>query len=159
MLAGLARYPDQVPRHAEALLGLTPLEPRLTAAIDDLLEGDRNNPIFAAGNLRPPPDSACFSFLVEGTDPQVAHEDLAEAIALLVERPAIEAAIAAATDRFETDPEGAFAEQQRLRQRKLEIESRLGQMARQRAAPDRGAAFGEHSSGAGHIREDEQETG
>lgn len=159
VVAGLARYPDQIPRHAEALLGLTPMEPQLAAAIDDLLEGDRDNPIFATGNLKPPPDSACFSFLVEGTDPQVAHEDLAEAIALLVERPAIEAAIAAATDRFETDPEGAFAEQQRLRQRKLEIESRLGQMARQRAAPHRGAAFGEHSSGAGHIREGEQETG
>src|SRR5690606_27196532 len=155
----LARYPDQVPRHAEALLGLTPAEPRLAAAIDDLLEGGRDNPIFAAGNLKPPPDSACFSFLVEGTDPQVAHEDLAEAIALLVETPAIEAAIAAATDRLATDPARAVAEQQRPRQRKPELQSRRGQMAPPRAAPGRGAAFGEHSSGAGHIRQDEQETG
>jgi DNA primase len=85
---------------------------------------------------------------------------LAEAVALLVEKPAIEAAIAAATARFETDPEGAFAEQQRLRQRKLEIESRLGQMARQRAARgDFAAASGEHSDPADGIREDEQETG
>ena len=53
---------------------------------------------------------------------------------MLVERPALESAIVAATARFETDPEGAFAEQQRLRKRKLEIESRLGQMARKRAA-------------------------
>ncbi|VVT15148.1 hypothetical protein [Erythrobacter sp. EC-HK427] len=53
---------------------------------------------------------------------------------MLVERPALEAAIADATRRFATDPEGAFAEQQRLRKRKLEIEARLGQMARKRAA-------------------------
>src|SRR5690606_38283899 len=134
-------------------LSLAPSEPKLAAAIDELLEGSADNPISAKGNLRPPPDSACFSFLVEGTDPRIAHEDLVEAGALLVERPAIEAAIAAATDRFETDPEGAFAEQQRLRQRKLEIESRLGQMARQRAAS---AAHGEHSAAAEPIREDEQ---
>src|SRR5690606_22002635 len=161
VLAGLARHRDQVPRHAEALLALAPSESRMAAAIDDLLEGGQSDTISAPGILKPTPDSACFSFLVEGTDPRVAHEDLAEAVALLVERPAIEAAIVAATDRFESDPDGAFAEQQRLRQRKLEIESRLGQMARQRAAPGHsgGAAFGEHSSAAGHIREDEQETG
>src|SRR5690606_39638447 len=93
--------------------------------------------------------------LVEGTDPRVAREDLAEAVALLVERPAIDAAIAAATDRFETDPEGAFAEQQRLRQRKLEIESRLGQMARKRAAV---TAVGEQSAVTGN-RGYAQETG
>ena len=152
VLAGLARHPDQVARHAEALLSLTPSEPALSAAIDELLEGGENQPISGAAILKPPPDSACFSFLVEGTDPGVAREDLAEAVALLVERPAIEAAIAAATARFETDPEGAFAEQQRLRERKLAIESRLGQMARKRAAS---AALQEHAS----LREDEQETG
>jgi DNA primase len=53
---------------------------------------------------------------------------LAEAIALLVEAPAIEAALAAATARFEVDPEGAFAEQQRLLKRKLEFDARLRQM-------------------------------
>ena len=156
MLAGLARHPGQIARHAEALLSLSPTEPQLGAAIDALLDGGASVPISAAGILKPPPDSACFSFLVEGTDPRIAHEDLAEAVALLVERPAIEAAIAAATARFETDPEGAFAEQQRLRERKLAIESRLGQMARQRAAS---AALDEHASGAESLREDEQETG
>jgi DNA primase len=70
---------------------------------------------------------------MEGFDPQAARKDLAEAVALLVERPALDAAIAAATARFDSDPEGAFAEQQRLRKRKLEFESRLGQMARKRA--------------------------
>ena len=152
VLAGLARHPDQVARHAEPLLGLASSEPQLSAAIDALLEGDASDPISAPGDLKPSPDSACFSFLVEGTDPRIAREDLAEAVALLVERPAIEAAIAAATARFETDPEGAFAEQQRLRQRKLEIESRLGHMARKRAAA---AAFEEHAPATA----DEQETG
>ena len=155
VLAGLARHPDQVARHAEALLGLAPAEPQLSAAIDELLEGGASDPI-SADILKPPPDSACFSFLVEGTDPGTAREDLAEAVALLVERPAIEAAIAAATARFETDPDGAFIEQQRLRQRKLAIESRLGQMARKRAAS---AAFDEHGVPADSVREDEQETG
>ena len=133
--------PDQIARHAEALL-----EPRARRAAagparsTSLLEAaERLNPgaaphIGVAALLKPPPDSSRFSFLVEGTDPQAAREDLAEAVSLLVERPALEAAIAAATARFETDPEGAFAEQQRLRQRKLEIESRLGHMARKRAA-------------------------
>ena len=141
---------------AEALLSLAPAEPKLSEAIDALLDGGGGRPISGAGNLKPPSDSACFSFLVEGTDPRIAREDLAEAVALLVEKPALEAAIVAATARFETDPEGAFAEQQRLRQRKLEIESRLGQMARQRAAA---VASGEHSVPAEGLREDEQETG
>jgi len=91
-------------------------------------------PISATEAIAPPPDNTRFAFLVEGSDPDSAREDLAEAVALLVERPALEAAIAEATARFETDPEGAFAEQQRLRERKLEIESRLGHMARKRAA-------------------------
>ena len=158
VLAGLARHPDQVPRHAEALLGLAPSEPQLSAAIDALLEGRADDPISAAGVLKPSPDSSCFSFLVEGTDPRTAREDLAEAVALLVERPAIEAAIAAATARFETDPEGAFAEQQRLRQRKLEIESRLGHMARKRAAePDTGgSALETDDAHAESLRADEE---
>ena len=67
-------------------------------------------------------------------DPGAPREDLSEAVALLVDRRVLEAVIAAATARFESDPEGAFAEQQRLRKRKLEFESRLRQMARKRAA-------------------------
>ena len=166
VLAGLARHPDQIDRHAEALLSLAPSEPRLARAIDGLLdqaetlEGGALRPISAAGIQTPPPDNAMFSFLMEGTDPQVAREELAEAVALLVERPALDAAIAAATARFDTDPDGAFAEQQRLRQRKLEIESRLGHMARKRAAQaDFGAAEGHQAHATGTSRADGQETG
>jgi DNA primase len=119
------------------------------------LESGAPAPISPPAILTPPPDSSRFAFLVEGTDPQTAREDLAEAVALLVERPALEHAIAAATARFETDPEGAFAEQQRLRQRKLEIESRLGQMARKRA----GSAALDKRSDEAQVVADEQETG
>lgn len=140
VLAGLARHPDQITRHAEALLTLAPTQPRLAQSIDALLESAETLenggewPISAKAVPVPPPDNARFTFLLEGSDPQEAREELAEAVALLVERPALEAAIAEATARFEIDPEAAFAEQQRLRKRKLEIESRLGQMARKRAA-------------------------
>ncbi|HEY6814941.1 MAG TPA: DNA primase, partial [Croceibacterium sp.] len=159
VVAGLARHPDQIARHAEALLALASAEPQLARAVDALLEhaesleDGRSAPISAAASLTPPPDSSRFAFLLEGTDPQSAREDLAEAVSLLVERPALEAAIAAATARFESDPEGAFAEQQRLRQRKLEIESRLGHMARKRAAS---AAPQDQTAPA---RAGEQETG
>ncbi len=161
VVAGLARHSDQIARHAEALLSLASAEPGLAKAIDALLEhaeglkGGALAPISRATILTPPTDSSRFSFLVEGTDPQTAREDLAEAVALLVERPALERAIAAATARFETDPEGAFAEQQRLRQRKLEIESRLGQMARKRA----GSAALDKRSAEAQVAADEQETG
>jgi len=141
VLAGFARHPSEIPRHADALLRLSASDAGLGRAVDHLLEcanaleAGENLPISAAGILPPPPDNTRFSFLVEGTDPEGAREDLAEAVALLVEKPALEAAINAATARFATDPDGAFAEQQRLRKRKLEIDSRLGQMARKRAAP------------------------
>ncbi len=140
VLNGLARHPREIHRHADALLGLAKGDAQLAQAVDFLLdhaeelEAAENSPISASDILPPAPDNTRFSFLLEGSDPDEAREDLAEAIALLVERPALEAAIAAATRRFDTDPEGAFAEQQRLRKRKLEIDSRLGQMARKRAA-------------------------
>ena len=161
VLVGLGRYPDQIEAQAEKLLRLSRAAPESAPVVDYLLdlaetlEGGANSPIFAEGILPPPPDNTRFSFLMEGSDPDDAREDLAEAIALLVERPELEAAIAAATARFETDPEGAFAEQQRLRKRKLEIESRLGQMARKRAAE---AATDDNLAGGPDGAASEQET-
>jgi DNA primase len=140
VLAGLARHPHEIARHAEALARLASAASETAPTIDVLLdvsealEAGTQNPISSLKAVAPPPDNTRFSFLVEGADPQAVREDLAEAVALLVEKPALEAAIAEATARFESDPEGAFAEQQRLRKRKLEIEQRLGQMARKRAA-------------------------
>lgn len=141
VLAGFARHPDQIARHTDSLLRLAAADAELTRAVEHLLdhaqalESGSPPPISATSVLPPPPDNNRFAFLVEGTDPDGAREDLAEAVALLVEKPALDAAINAATARFATDPDGAFAEQQRLRKRKLEIDSRLGQMARKRAAP------------------------
>ena len=141
VVAGLVRYPEQLPRHAEALARLTPEDMQVAASIDSLLEvadmleigGDL--PISVMQSFAAPPDNTRFSFLMEGADPQDAREDLAEAVSLLVEKPALEAAIADATARFEqTFEQDAFDEQQRLLKRKLEFERRLGQMASKRAA-------------------------
>ena len=140
VIHGLLRFPGEIHRHADSLLALSDSDPKIAAAVDYLLESATTleaadtSPISIPDRLPSPPDKTLYSFLSEGHDPGAAREELAEAIALLVERPALEAAIAAATGRFATDPEGAFAEQQRLRKRKLEIDARLGQMARQRAA-------------------------
>lgn len=141
VIAGLARHPDEIAHHAEALGRLTPNDMRFAAAIDslldiaDTLEMSGQMPISAPGDFAPPQDKTRFSFLMEGSDPQGAREDLAEAVSLLVERPALEAALADATRRFEqTFEQEAFEEQQRLLKRKLEFERRLGQMASKRAA-------------------------
>ncbi|WAT18285.1 DNA primase [Aurantiacibacter sp. MUD11] len=161
VLHGLARHPSEIHRHADAMLGLAKGDAQLAQAVDFLLDSSQelepaaNSPISVGDNLPPPPDKARFSFLMEGSDPDDAREDLAEAVALLVERPALEAAIVAATRRFDSDPEGAFAEQQRLRKRKLEIDSRLGQMTRKRAAAE---AQEDNDAATGDAEVAEQET-
>ena len=71
---------------------------------------------------------------IGGTDPVHAREDLAEAVSLLVERPALEAALSAATARFEQDPEGSIAEQASYRERLLALNDRLKRFGRMRAA-------------------------
>ncbi|WP_209347540.1 DNA primase [Pontixanthobacter sp. CEM42] len=140
VVAGLARHPDQILRHADQLERFAASDNRVGPVIDSLIEaaevlepGD-TSPILIPDGISQAPDETRFSFLREGTDPKAACDDLAEAVSLLVERPALEAALAAATARFETDPEGAFTEQQRLLKRKLEFEQRLGQMVSERAA-------------------------
>lgn len=141
VLAGLLKFPDQIMTHAEPIARLARDDRRNGPAFESLIEAAEmldpqdNAPISAPQSFAPPPDSYRFAFLAEGADPQVAREDLAEAVALLVERPALEAALAAATARFATDPDAAFAEQQRLLKRKLAFEKRLRLMATRRAGP------------------------
>ncbi|OZA91639.1 MAG: DNA primase, partial [Erythrobacter sp. 34-65-8] len=148
VLAGLARYPDVALAHADTLARFAEAEPRHASTIDALLDAaeglDSASQLPISNEQGPgaPPDSTRFVFLKDTTDPATARVILAEAIALLVERPALEAALKAATARFATDPEGAFAEQQRLAERKLEIQRRLGQMA------SRGAALAAHDDSA-----------
>lgn len=140
VIAGLLRYPDQILAHAEPLGRFAQADARNGAALESLIEAAEmlepggDAPISPPQGFAPPPDKSRFAFLDEGADPQDAREDLAEAVSLLVERPALDAALAAATARFATDPEAAFAEQQRLLKRKLAFEKRLGLMASRRAA-------------------------
>jgi len=141
VIAGLARHPSEIERHAETLGQLARTDAALGSAISILLdsaealESGNQSTISALGDFAPTADNRRFTFLMEGSDPQGAREDLAEAVALLVERPALDAALADATRRFEqTFEEEAFEEQQRLLKRKLEFERRLGQMASKRAA-------------------------
>ena len=140
VVAGLARFPDQIHRHAEMLATYAAPDAETARAISMLLdhaetlEISDNDPIKGLQNLATPPDHARYSFLLEDPHPKSAREDLAEAVAMLVEWPAIEVALAAATARFDSDPEGAIAEQERLRERKLALEERLKLLARQRVA-------------------------
>ena len=119
----------------------------------ETLEKGESSPIKDLQSLAMPPDHARYSFLLEDPHPQSAREDLAEAVAMLVERPALDAALAAATARFDADPEGAIAEQQRLRERKLALEERLRQLARQRVSAP---AQEESSPAVVHPAQDEQ---
>ena len=152
VIAGLSRFPDEIERHCEDLSDLAERDPKVAAAINPLLDSLEpvepvgEAPISGTTGQIAPPDKTRFAFLREGTDPQAAREHLAEAVSLLVERPALEAALAAATARFETDPEGAFADQQRLLKRKLEFEARLGQMASMRAAAEDARAAPDETS-------------
>ncbi|MBX7531726.1 DNA primase [Qipengyuania sp. 1XM1-15A] len=140
VIHGLLRFPHEIVRHEEALSRFAARDPKVGPAIDSLiaaaetLDSRAESPISLPEGLPAPPATTYFAFLDKGTDPVDAREDLAEAVSLLVERPALEAALAEATARFETDPEGAFADQQRLLKRKLEFEARLGQMASRKAA-------------------------
>lgn len=155
VIAGLARFPDQILRHGDHLSRLAGQDRTMGAVINSLIEaaetlepGDTSPILATSGNLAAP-DETRFSFLREGIDPQAARDDLAEAVSLLVERPALEAALKAATARFETDPEGAFAEQQRLLKRKLEFEKRFGQMMSAKAAR---AAFNDSEQSAPDLK-------
>ncbi|MBX7526704.1 DNA primase [Qipengyuania vesicularis] len=140
VIHGLLLHPGEIARHEAALSRFAARDPNVGPAIDSLmaaaetLDSLGESPISLPEGLPAPPANTHFAFLDKGSDPVDACEDLAEAVSLLVERPALEVALAQATARFETDPEGAFAEQQRLLKRKLDFEARLGQMASRKAA-------------------------
>ncbi|UVI38786.1 DNA primase [Qipengyuania spongiae] len=139
VLAGLARYPDQIARHEDALSRFAARDRNVGPAIDLLLEAAEtldfgaDSPISLGEGYPASPENTRYAFLFEGTDPGEAREELAEAVSLLVERPALEAALAAATARFDQDPEGSFAEQARLRERLLALNERLKCFGRRRA--------------------------
>ena len=150
VIAGLVRWPKEIARHADALGPIAANDPRLAALIDlndagEPLESARIATILAERGLRAPaPEdyaSLPLGYLSADAPPSQASAELAQAVELLVERPALDAALAEATARFERElSEGAYAEQQRLLKRKLEFDSRLRQMAGAKAAEPSGDA-------------------
>lgn len=146
VMAGLIRHPDQITRHAESLARLQPEDDTSSALLDALLtmadnsqtlETSRLEPILKERGLRPPSakDYAGmrFGFLVGNSEHE--SDELAEAVSLLVELPAVEDALVVATQAHETEfSDESFAEQQRLRKRRVDLFARLEQMNRARAA-------------------------
>ncbi|MCZ8369562.1 MAG: DNA primase [Porphyrobacter sp.] len=141
VLAGLARYPHQIARHTESLSALARLTPSVAAEVESLLElaetldSSAPNAICNAQGQPAPSADIRYAFIDEGNDPDAACEELAEAVSLLVERPALEAALAATIARFDSDPDGSFAEQTRLRTQLMAVEERLKAFGRRKAAP------------------------
>lgn len=150
IVAGLLRYPAEIARHGDALIRAGLADPRFAVLIDAqdggvVLETEALGTILAARGLAAPgPEEYAalrFGFLADGVPEDQARADLAQAVGLLVERPALDAALAEATARFERDlSDGAYAEQQRLLKRKLEFDARLRQMASARSGGPSGAA-------------------
>ena len=140
VMTQLAAFPELAESHREALEELAQIDPSTTSLIDpvlgraEMLEADGKKAIFDERWGSRSAEHSVSGLSREATDAATAREDLAEAIELLVEGPALEKALAAATERFEHDPEGAFAEQQRLLKRKLAFDARMGQMATRRIA-------------------------
>jgi DNA primase len=152
VLAGLIAQPAEIARHAEALARLQPDDPKLAALLDTLtglveLQQSSGQPletadiltILAKRGLAVPTaqDYAGMRFGFLDGKADAAAEELAEAVGLLTGLPAVDAALAEATQRHEAEfSDETFAEQQRLRQRKLAMLARLVQMNRNRAALD-----------------------
>jgi len=154
VLAGLARHPQVLSSQTDSLAALHPDDSEQARILDTMLElaesyrfsgmsdgktleRERVAAILRERGLALPDRETIggmkFAFLSDHASEPEATRELEQAIELLVEKPAIEAALSDATARFAQDPEGAYAEQQRLLKRKLEFERRLMQMAASRA--------------------------
>ncbi|MDC8753221.1 DNA primase [Erythrobacter sp. sf7] len=141
VIAGFTRFPQEITRHAEALSSLARHDREAARLIESLFELaetlDSRPPVAICESLGlpAPPADIRYAFLDEGTSTGAACEELAEAVSLLVERPALEAALAATIARFDSDPEGSFAEQTRLRAQLMTVDERLKAFGRRKAAP------------------------
>jgi len=146
VLAGLVVHPAALARHGETLARIHPAHAGMAALLDALLAFAESGAPLESAALRPilqerqipvpqadDYDGLRFGFLAEAS--ATALDELAEAIELIVDLPAVESALARATERLESDfSEDSFAEQQRLLQRRLALLARLGQMGRTRAS-------------------------
>ena len=161
ILAGLIRHPAEIARHVEVLGSLRLADGALgrlfEAVVDVALEeqGALDSPrlvtILAksgfdslAGELLRA-DATPYSFTQKGADPQRAQADLDEAIAILVARPEVDAALAEATAtmqaRFSDD---AFERQVTLVKEKAALEARLANLVQ--ANEDARALTAEHGT-------------
>ncbi|MEO1729710.1 MAG: DNA primase [Pseudomonadota bacterium] len=162
VIAGLIRLPDQIERHSEALFRLARLDPNAAPAIESLIEltetldSHGTNAISGEHGVPAPPDDLRYAFLREGTDPGEAREELAEAVSLLVQKPALEAALKATIARFDEDPEGCFAEQTRLRAQLTAIEERLIAFGRRKAGSAVGPNSESESAGGDEVGNDRE---
>ena len=142
VVAGLVRWPAAIGRQEQAVVRLAAQDPRIDCLLDQFEQGQALEParlatILADNRLQVPvaEDYARipYPFVSDGVTAEVAIEALGAAIGILAEEPVLDAAIEAATARFDIE------EQQRLLKRKLEFDRRLRQMASARTASDPGA--------------------
>ncbi len=148
VLAGLIRHPAEIARHMEVLGSLKLADPtlgRLFEAVVDVavedahqnmaLDSQRLLTILAASGfdiiahelLRA--DQLSCSFTQRDAEPARAREDLDEAIAILVARPEVDAALAAATAMMQTQySDEAFERQVSLVKEKQALEARLANL-------------------------------
>jgi DNA primase len=141
VLQGLARFPALIGTHAEAVATL-PLADRKAARLRDImleaamtnaeLDQERLNTILGDKGAAALMEELslkrglAFSFTRRDADEVRGCRDLALVIETLAARPGMEAALAAATGRLETEgDEAAFREQQRLREAKEEADRQL----------------------------------
>ncbi|NIJ06823.1 DNA primase [Sphingomonas vulcanisoli] len=141
IVAGLVRNPELIAEQAEAVAALPIADPMLVRVRDCLvnaaieqgpLEKLRVAHILNEADLSQAAEALdganglAFSFLRGDADPIRARRDLVEAIEVMAARPAIDAALAEATQAFRaTTDDHAFAEQQRLTQERARAEQRL----------------------------------
>jgi DNA primase len=143
VLAGLIRHPAEIARHMDVLGSLQLADGalgRLFEAVVDLavedqaLDSDRLLTILASSGfdqianelLRP--DQLSLSFTEKGSDSERARADLDEAIAILVARPEIDAALAEIDREAATLSDEAFERQVSLVREKQALDSRLANL-------------------------------
>ena len=144
VLAGLIRHPCEIARHMEVLGGLKLVDGalgRLFEAVVDLALEDQaldsgglitilarsGFDAVASDLLRA--DTMPYTFTVETGDPVRARADLDEAIAILVARPEVDAALADATSAMQADfTDEAFGRQVALVREKQALEDRLANL-------------------------------
>lgn len=146
VLAGLIRHPAEIARHMEVLGSLKLVDGalgRLFAAVVDLALEDQRRELDSASLLTIlarsgfegvahdllRADAMPFSFTRPGTDEATARDDLDEAIAILVARPEVDAALADATSAMQARfTDEAFERQVALVKEQRQLDQRLANL-------------------------------